>query len=91
MIGAHLLTLLKSHNPTQEFSQIFPRLTTDFRGQGRCLVIYETLPLRVINASQVLDIAQSVQALGLMLTYSHYTNLTTQLKDFAPKTWISQR
>jgi hypothetical protein len=44
-----------------------------------------------MHGSQVLDAAQSAQGLGLMLTYLHNVNISTQLKDFAPKAWISQR
>jgi hypothetical protein len=40
---------------------------------------------------ELLDVAQSAQGLGLMLTCSQNTNLSTQLKDFASKAWISER
>jgi hypothetical protein len=39
----------------------------------------------------MLDVAQSAQDLELMLTCSHKLNLSAQLKNFAPKAWISQR
>jgi hypothetical protein len=39
----------------------------------------------------LLDVVQSAQGLGLMFTCSHNLNLSTQLKDFASKVWISQR
>jgi hypothetical protein len=40
---------------------------------------------------KLLDATESAQGVGLMLTCLHNSNLSTQLKDFAPKTWISQR
>jgi hypothetical protein len=69
----------------------FSRLTTSLGAQGQHLVIYEASPPRLTNASWVLDIAQSAQGLGLVLTFSFNLNLSTQLKDFARKAWISQR
>jgi hypothetical protein len=34
--------------------------------------------------------AQSAQGLGLVLTCSHNSSLSTQLNGFAPEAWISQ-
>jgi hypothetical protein len=39
----------------------------------------------------LLDAAQSVQGLGSKLTYSHYSNLSTQLKDLSPNACLSKR
>jgi hypothetical protein len=40
---------------------------------------------------ELLDATQSAQSLGLKLTCSHFSNLSTQLKYIAPKAYISQR
>jgi hypothetical protein len=49
-------------------SQSFPRLTIRLRALGWHLAIKEASPPRVTNASWVLDVAQSAQGLGLVLT-----------------------
>jgi hypothetical protein len=66
-------------------------VTTNLGALEQFLAIKEVSPLRVINASRVLDTAQSAQGLGLKLTCSHNSNLSTQLKNFVPKAWITQR
>jgi hypothetical protein len=40
---------------------------------------------------ELLDATQCAQGLGLKLTCSHFSNLSTQLKYIAPKAYVSQR
>jgi hypothetical protein len=60
--------LLLSFWRRSESSQTFPILTTRLGALWRLLAVYEASPPRVTNASRVLDVAQSAQGLGLVLT-----------------------